>query len=135
MNKMVNQITENAFNSDVFVEPEHNLITQEDDKPYFMLNVNPLNDINGDDDYSVMSSAYKFNPIPEAPSRSPDRSPNRSPNRSRSKLKRKASGMSVGSKRSIRKIGTREITNQTNTNTAASELNSVRDMKDDGIIA
>ena len=131
---MVNRITENAFNSDVFVEPEHNLPTQEDDKPFFMLNVNPLNEINGDDELSVMSSTYKFNPIPEAPSRSPDRSPNRSPNRSRSKLKR-ATDMSLGSTGKTRKTGTREITNQTNTNTAPSEMNSVRDMKDDGVIA
>ena len=110
---MVNQITENAFNSDIFVEPENNLPTQEDDKPFFMLNVNPMND---DEEISVVSSTYKFNPIPEAPIRS--RSPNRSPNRSRSKLVR-ASGMSVGdeSERKDRKKGTREITNQTNTNT------------------
>ena len=99
-----------------------------------MLNVNPLNEINGDDELSVMSSTYKFNPIPEAPSRSPDRSPNRSPNRSRSKLKR-ATDMSLGSTGKTRKTGTREITNQTNTNTAPSEMNSVRDMKDDGVIA
>ena len=113
---MVNQITENAFNSDIFVEPENNFATQDYDKPYFMLNVNPMNDCNGDDDISEASSNYKFNPIPEAPSRS--RSPNRSPNRSRSKLVRN-SGMSVDgeSERKERKKGTREITNQTNTNT------------------
>ena len=67
------------------MEPENNMPTQEDDKPYFQLNINPLNELN-DDVLSVMSSTYKFNPIPEAPKFSPDRSPNRSPNRSRSKL-------------------------------------------------
>ena len=116
MSKMVNQITENAFNSDIFVEPENNFATQDDDKPYFMLNVNPINDSHGDDDISEVSSNNKFNPIHEAASRS--RSPNRSPNRSRSRLVR-AEGISVGheSERKERKKGTRETTNQTNTNT------------------
>ena len=39
--------------------------TQEDEKPFFMLNVNPLNDINNEEDESVVSSAYKSFAIPE----------------------------------------------------------------------
>ena len=91
MNKMVNNITENVFNSDIFMEPDNNLPTQENDQPLFMLNVNPLNDCHNEEDSSIMSYA----PIPEAPSRSPPRSPNRSPNRSRSKIEYRGSCNSI----------------------------------------
>ena len=87
---------------------------QEDDR--FVLNINPLNDTDNDDDYSVMSSAYNLNPIQEEPNRLPDRSINRSPNPSISKLK-KASGMNVDdsvSDRKSHKKATREITQITN---------------------
>ena len=57
--------------------------TQEDEKPFFMLNVNPLDDVNNEENESVVSSVYKSFAIPEVINQSTQRSmANRSPNRS-----------------------------------------------------